>query len=130
MSGKTDKYIVKAEKLEDVIYHDIPRAEKELGPVFKYIEDSLFPGVNLVLRLRRVDQVPANYQPYIETHTHDVDQFYGATDGLTIEVIMENDRHEVTGPAAVRIPAGMKHTVRPLKGKGYLIVILKKGKYE
>lgn len=122
--------IVSAQVLEEVPYHDIARAEHELGPVFRFIDNEFFPNQDLVVRIRRVDQVPVEYKPYVECHRHDVSQFYAVTDGLTIEVTLDSERHEVSGPATVFIPAGMMHTVFPLRGKGYLIVILKKGRYE
>jgi hypothetical protein len=124
-----NKYIVNAQKLVEVVNHDIPRAERELGPIFKYIDGSLFPGQDLELRVRKVNHVPVVYKPFVDPHTHDVDQFFSITDGLTFEVIMNDEKYEFTGPATVLIPAGVKHTQRPTKGQGYVIIITKKGKY-
>ena len=129
MTGKTDNLIVKAQKLTSVIYHDISRAEREVGPVFNFIDDTNFSGQDIVVRIRRVDQVPPDLKYFVDPHTHEVDKFYIVTDGLTIEVLLGDETHEVEGPATAYIPAGMKHTMRPIRGKGYLLVLLKKASY-
>ena len=129
MAGKADNLIVKAKRLTSVPYHDISRAEQELGPVFSFVDGQNFPGQDIVIRMRRVDQVPPDLKPYVDPHTHEVGEFYIATEGLTIEVLLGDETHEIEGPATAFVPAGMKHTVRPLRGKGYLIVILRKADY-
>ena len=81
--------------------------------------------------IREVKQVPPpDFKAHVEPHKHRVSSLYGVIGELTIEVTLDGEKHEVSGPGSVFIPSGVVHTVRYLKGHGYLIAILMSGKYE
>ena len=66
----------------------------------------------------------------MEPHRHDASQLYGIIGDLKVEVFLEDERHEVQGPACIFIPAGMKHVLREMSGSGLLVVVVTQGKYE
>ncbi len=130
MAGKTDHLVVKAQRIDEVAYHDTKRAQKEIGPLYNFMEDCLVPGADICIHIREVKQVPPNYQSHVAPHQHEVSSVYSIIGDLTMEITLGEEKHQVTGPASVFIPAGMSHSARPLKGTGYLIMTEKTGKYK
>jgi hypothetical protein len=130
MSRKTDRFIVRPRIREELIHHDIDRAKQQIGLSYNYMDSSLVPEADIHVGLQEVKQVPPDFKPFIKPHKHDVSQFYGIVGDLSIEVTLEDERHEVNGPASIFIPAGMIHSFCPLRGSGYIIIVLGKEKYE
>ena len=131
MTGKTDRFIVKPQLEEaPVPYHDISRAMRELGPSYVYMNNSLVPEADMQFGVREVKQIPPDYKPHLEPHRHEVSEVYAVMGNLTIELTLDDERHELSGPASAFIPAGMMHTWRPLRGSGYLLVINKSGEFK
>jgi len=130
MTGKTDRFFITPRVNKEVLYHDMSRAQKELGPSYGYMSSSLVEGADLSIAVREIRHVPPDFKPFIEPHKHDVSQFYGTVGNLTIEVMVESDIHEVKGPVGIFIPPGVVHTIRPVKGKGYLIAVSRSGEYK
>jgi 2-isopropylmalate synthase len=94
------------------------------------MDQSLVPEADIVVHLTEVRQVPSDFRPYVEPHQHEVSSFYGIVGELTVEVTLDGERHEVTGPASVFIPSGVMHSIRPLRGKGQMIIVLRRGNYQ
>ena len=130
MSGKTDHLVVKAQLIEKVVHHEVKRAEREVGPLYNFMEDCLVPEADLCIHAREVKQVPPDYQTHVTPHKHEVSSVYSIFGDLTVEITLEDEKHQLTGPASVFIPAGMTHAVRPLRGSGYLVMVGRSGKYE
>ncbi len=130
MASKTKRFIVPAQLIEELPYHDMARAREEFGPAYDYMSNSLVPEADINVSIDHIKQVPVDFESHIEPHKHPVSEVYVVIGDLTVEVILEGERHEVSGPAGVFIPAGMPHTMRPLKGSGYFAAVLGGGKYE
>ena len=130
MPGKTDHLIVKAQLIEDLVFHEVERAQREIGPLYNFMEDCLVPDADICIHAREVRQVPPDYQAHVAPHKHEVSSVYSIFGDLTMEITLEDEKHLVTGPASVFIPAGMNHAVRPVKGTGYLVMVIKGGKYK
>ncbi len=130
MTSKTDRFIVSPQPIEELVYHDMPQMKRVPGSHNTFMDSSLVRAADILLHVREVKEVPSDLKSHVEPHKHDVSQLYGIIGELTIEVILDGERHEVKGPACVFIPAGTTHTLRLLKGNGYLLAILRKGKYE
>jgi mannose-6-phosphate isomerase-like protein (cupin superfamily) len=128
MLGKTDRFIVKPRIVEKLVYHDMERAKKEIGLPYKYMGSSMVPEADIDVGLQEVKKVPLD-SSFVEPHKHDVSQFYGIIGDLTVEVTLEDEKHEVSGPASIFIPAGMMHTFRPLRGSGHVMIVLRRGEY-
>jgi 2-isopropylmalate synthase len=130
MPGKNDHLVVKAQLMEELVFHEVKRAQREIGPLYNFMEDCLVPGADICIHAREVKQVPSDYQTHVVPHKHEVSSVYSIFGDLTVEIILEEEKHQITGPASVFIPAGMTHAVRPVKGTGYLVMVIKSGKYE
>ena len=129
MASKTDRFIVSPQPIEELVYHNISQMKRVSGTHNAFMDSSLVQEADILLHVREVKEVPSGLESHIEPHKHDVSQLYGIIGELTIEVILDGERHEVKGPACVFIPAGVMHTSRPLRGNGYILAILRKGEY-
>ncbi|SDM53049.1 cupin domain-containing protein [Allokutzneria albata] len=60
-------------------------------------------------------------KPVAAPHTHEVDEIYllfsPNPGGARIEVLLDGVRHELTSPAAMRIPAGSEHCFLTLEAE-------------
>jgi len=130
MVSKTKRFIVPAKLIEELPYHNMARAREEVGPAYDYMSNSLLPEADINVSIDHIKQVPANFKSHIEPHKHRVSEVYVVIGDLTVEVILDGEKHEVSGPAGVFIPAGMMHTMRPLRGSGYFAAVMGGGKYE
>lgn len=124
MTRKTDRFIVTPQLVEELLYHDTSSASKRPGKRLKYMDASLLPEADITVLVRSTLSVSPDMKSHVEPHKHDVAQIYGVIGELTIEVMLDNELHEVTGPVSVFIPAGMTHTVRVVGGSGHVVIIL------
>jgi len=130
MASKTERFIVPAQLIEELPYHDMAKARAELGSSYDYMSNSLLPEADINVGIDHIKQVPVDFKSHIEPHKHPMSEVYAIIGDLTVEVILDGERHEVSGPAGVFIPAGMIHTMRPLRGSGYFAAVMRGGKYE
>ena len=131
MAKKTDRFIVRPKPVGEIVHHDVSRAKQQLGATpYIYLENSMVPEADLVVHVTEVKQVPPDFKSYVSPHKHEVSSFHGIVGELTVEVLLEDETHEVTGPASIFIPPGMIHSIRPLRGKGMMIIILRRGHYQ
>lgn len=131
MTNKTDHLIVRPKPVEEIPHHDMFQFEKETDVIpLNYLDVSLIPESDLVVHVSEVKKVPPGFKPYVAPHKHEVSSFYGLIGDLTVEVLLDEEKNEVTGPASIFIPPGVMHSIRPLRGKGYMIIILRRGNYK
>jgi len=132
VAGKTERFIVTNPPVsgEVPLHFDADRVSEELGTPYTYMDSSLVPEADMRFSLRHIKNVPPDFKPYVEAHKHEVSQLYVFIGDLTYEVILEDERHEVTGPATIFIPAGMPHSLCPLRGSGYTVTVVRAGKYK
>ncbi len=132
MAGKTERFIVAPPPVtgEVPFHHDAARVQAGLGIPYTYMDSSLVPEADIRLVVRYIKNVPTDFKPYVEPHKHEVSQLYALIGDLTYDVTLEGERREVTGPAAIFIPAGVVHTIHPLRGSGYIAIITRAGQYE
>ena len=131
MPRKTDRFIVTPQPVEQLVYHDLAKRKQEGRTVQKMMDSSLVPEADMtVMGGNRIELKEHPLKAIIEPHKHEVSELYVILEDLVLEVILDGERHEVTGPACVFIPAGMTHTFRILVGSGCVLAILRAGKYE
>ena len=130
MARKTERYIVRPKPVGEIVHHDMNRVKQQGISPYIYMDESLVPEADLVVHFSEITQVPPDFKPYVDPHKHEVSSFYGIVGELTVEVILDDEKHEVTGPASIFIPPGMMHAIRPLRGKGHMMVILRRGNYQ
>ncbi len=130
MTGRTDRLITQAKLIEDLPHHDMTRQRQQVGSSYNYMDSSLVPEADIRVGVGHIEQVPADLKPLVTPHKHPVSKVYAVIGDLTVEVTLDGERHEVSAPAGVFVPAGMMHAIRPLRGSGYLAVVLRGAKYE
>ena len=131
MASQSSRFIIRPKPVGEIPHHDMLRfqEERDLVPM-NYLDDSLLPETDLVVHVTEVKRVPPDFKPYVQPHQHTVSSFYGLVGDLTVEVLLGDEKREVTGPASIFIPPGMSHSIRPLRGKGFMVIILRQGHYE
>ena len=85
-----------------------------------------------MLHVREVKEVPSDLESHVEPHKHDVSQLYGIIGEITVEVILDGERHEVKGDHSLRIHSSRYYTRHaPTEGERLSSInIERKGKYE
>jgi len=125
------KYIVKPERIKELVHHDISHMEKEAGSLHRFLDASLVPETNLTVMVRKVEHdLDEKSLVGPDPHVHEVSQFYCLLDELKVEVTLGEEKFLVEGPATIMVPAGVRHAIRFVGGRGYLVNILSQGKYE
>lgn len=130
MDETTKRYIVKPKLREILPQHDMNWILKELGPGYNCIDSSLLDEAHIHIGLQEIRQVPPDCKPLANPHMHDAAEYYLVLGDLTVEVLLGEQKHEVSGPATIFVPAGMRHTIRPLRGKGYIVIVMGSEQYE
>jgi hypothetical protein len=126
--------------MENLILNIEARSAEELikhtsGPGTRYIfsDHKNNPGGNIYVIMRKVENVD---QPemHIQPHCHDFESlfiFKGPNpdrSGLVVEVLLGEEWHRIESPKAVRIPPGLNHNYRFIKGTGeYWNIVLTPG---
>ena len=130
--GKYDKYFVKPIDWgeRDLVNHNM-KGVADIGPLHLFLNKEMVEGADLNVFVHYMDIKPGEAPDYVPVHTHDVSQAYVfPTEGLKFEVILGDEKYTVDSPATVFIPAGLKHNLKMLEGKGIEVCILRKGLYE
>ncbi|MFZ0273302.1 MAG: hypothetical protein WB524_10995 [Acidobacteriaceae bacterium] len=126
--------------MEELILNVVSRSAEELikhtkGPGTRYVfsDHKNNPGGNIYVIMRGVHDVD---QPemHVEAHTHEYESlfiFKGANPdmtGLDVEVLLGDRWYKVQSPKAIRIPAGLIHNYRFIRGSGeYWNIVLTPG---
>ena len=126
MAGKTERFIAYPKPIEELVHHDM----NKIAVLNTFMDSSLVPEADVVLLVNEIKKVAPNLEQYVEPHRHDTSQLYAIIGDLTVEVFLDDERHEVQGPACVFVPPGMKHVLRETSGSGYVVVVVRQGKYE
>ena len=131
MAGKIERFIATPQPSPDEVpYHNMRQAKEMLGPQYTYMANSLIPEADMSITVRYIEKVPPGFKSEDEPHRHQVSQLYTIIGDLTLELVLEDEKREINGPAAVFIPAGAMHAIYPLSGSGYLVVVTRAGKSE
>ena len=129
--------------MENLILNIETRSSEELikhttGPGTRYIfsDHKNNPGGNIYVIMRKVENVD---QPemHVQPHGHDFESlfiFKGSNpdmSGLVVEVLLGERWHRIESPKAIRIPPGLNHNYRFIKGTGefWNIVLTPGGDY-
>ena len=126
MAGKTDRFIAYPKPVEELVHHDMDKIAK----LNTFMDSSLVPEADVVLLVNDIKRVSPNYKGYVDAHRHDATQLYAIIGDLKVEAFLDDERHEIQGPACIYVPAGMKHALRETSGSGYIVVVVRQGNYE
>jgi len=126
-----EKFIMKPHRIEELIYHDISLMEKEVGPLFRFMDREMVSESDVTVLVRDVrKEVSKEAGVGPSLHRHESNQVYCLLGDLSVEVIMGSEKKLVQGPASILIPAGTEHAIRFSGGKGYLVNILSNSVYK
>ena len=126
--------------MEELILNVVARGADELvkhkkGPGTRYVfsDHNNNPEGNIYVIVRTVENVD-HPEPHIEPHAHEYESlliFKGTNPdmtGLEVEVLLGESWHKVLSPKAVRIPPGLSHSCRFIRGSGeYWNIVLTPG---
>jgi hypothetical protein len=84
-----------------------------------YLTSEMFGGLPIQLAGGELSALVG--KPVAAPHTHEVDELYLLVSpnrgGARIEVLLDGQRHELTSPAVMRIPAGSEHCFLTLEAE-------------
>lgn len=139
MAKKYERFITR----KPVNQTDLPHHEMAGAVPFPVLVGSdLIPEANTWVAYMFVNPMPEALAKVIQNvgkalpHKHDNPEIYliiGDQDAITAEVQMDEEIYEVSSPAAVYIPPGVPHSIKPLratpgKAAGFIPIYLD-GKY-
>jgi len=128
------------EDMEKLVLNVVARSAEELikhtkgpGTRFVFSDHKNNPGGNIYCIMRTVENVD-NPELHIEPHTHEFESLFifkgnkPDMSGLIVEVLLGDKWHRFESPKAVRIPPGVNHNYRFVKGSGeYWNIVLTPG---
>ncbi len=109
---------IEARSAEELIKHS-----KGPGTRYVFSDHNNNPEGNIYVIMRTVENVD-HPEMHIEPHQHDFESlfiFKGTNpdmSGLEVEVLLGDQWHRVESPKTIRIPAGLNHNYRFVKGSG------------
>jgi len=126
---KFQKYIKRGvvEPLENIPFH----AKAPIKRLLMLNKDSI-PESSTYISVHVIKDLPKELPKYSELHKHDCDEInliLSEDDKLTYKVQFENELYEVSSPATIFIPKGVKHRAEVLSGKGIFVCIILQGDY-
>lgn len=123
-------YILRPERVGELLHHDIGKMEREVGPLYNFIDPQKIKEAPAMVFIREVKvEIPARKKIGASIHNHKFDQLYCLVGNLTVDIIMNGKRKLVEGPISFFLPAGLDHAIKFVGGKGYAINILFTEKY-
>lgn len=128
--GSINRFIVKPVRIEELVHHDIPQMEREVGPLFRFMNRDMVPEADVTLMVRIIERDPRESNVGPHPHHHEGNQLYCLLGEVEVEVTIEDETANVKGPASIFIPAGKAHAIRYRGGRGYLVNVLSRGEYQ
>lgn len=127
---KFSKYIKKGvnKQLSSIPFH------KE-APVnrFLMLNNNIISGSNAHIAVHFVKNLPEKIPKYSELHKHECDEInliLSENSKLKYRIQFEDEFYEVTSPATIFIPKGVRHSAEVISGEGIFVCIVLKGKYK
>ncbi|MCK5629776.1 MAG: 2-isopropylmalate synthase [Nanoarchaeota archaeon] len=126
---KFQKYIKKGvvEPLEKLPFHGKAPIKRLL-----MLDKASIPESSTYISVHVIKDLPKEFPKYSELHKHDCDEInliLSEDDKLIYKVQFENELYEVSSPATIFIPKGVKHSAEVLSGKGIFVCIILQGDY-
>ena len=126
--------------MEKLILDVVARSSEELikhkkGPGTRYVfsDHNNNPGGSIYVIMRTVEEVDKP-EMHIEPHNHDYESMFifkgnnPDMSGLEVEVLLGDKWHRFESPKTVRIPPGLNHNYRFVRGSGeYWNIVLTPG---
>jgi hypothetical protein len=129
-SADAEKLILKVEARSA---EELKKHSKGPGTRFVFSDHNNNPEGNIYTIVRLVENVDRP-EAHVEAHSHEFESLFifkgdnPDMTGLEAEVLLDDKWHRIKSPQAVRIPPGLNHTYRFVKGSGeYWNIVLTPG---
>ncbi|MEA3515458.1 MAG: 2-isopropylmalate synthase [Nanoarchaeota archaeon] len=127
---KFQKYIKRGvvEPLEKLPFHGKAPFKRLL-----MLDKASIPESSNYVSVHFIKDLPKEFPKYSKLHKHDCDEInliLSEDDKLIYKVQFENEVYEVSSPATIFIPKGVKHSAEVLSGKGIFVCIILQGDYD
>ena len=102
-------------------HHDAPLTRYVMLQKDKVEGDGGFRVVSHV-----INDLPEIVPPYCELHWHEFDEvnlILSQDNSLKYKIRLDDETYEVTAPATIYIPKGIKHAAEVVSGKGIFLAI-------
>ncbi|MGQ9696183.1 MAG: hypothetical protein ACUVWV_15720 [Thermodesulfobacteriota bacterium] len=116
--------------MRDLVLNVVARSATELikhkeGPGTRYVfsDHRNNPEGNIYVIMRKVENLD-HPEMHIEPHAHEYESLFifkgdkPDMSGLVVEVLLGDEWHRIESPKTIRIPAGLNHNYRFIKGSG------------
>jgi len=108
--------------------HRTREDQTETMPRWNFCGGSLLPEAPFRVSVRQIKKIPIDYEPHVENHIHDVDKLYMIVseeeEGFEAEFTLGDEVYKVKSPATILVPKGVPHAYIPIRGHGFLFLIL------
>ena len=126
---KFQKYIKRGvvEPLTKIPFHGKAPVKRLL-----MLDKTLIPESDVHVAVHFIKDLPKEMPKYSELHKHECDEInliLSEDDKLFYKVQFEDEIYEVSSPATIFIPKGVKHSAEVLSGKGIFVCIVLEGDY-
>lgn len=130
MDKKFQKYIKKgvSEPLTKIPFHGEAPVNRLL-----MLDKTSIPESNAHIAVHFIKNLPKKIPKYSQLHKHECDEvnlILSEDDKLTYKIQFEDEVYEVTSPATIFIPKGVRHSAEVLSGKGIFVCIVLTGDYK
>jgi len=96
------------------------------------LDKTSVPESNAHIAVHFIKELPKEISKYSELHKHDCNEInliLSEDDKLVYKVQFEDEVYEVSSPATIFIPKGVRHRAEVLSGKGIFVCIVLQGDY-
>ena len=96
------------------------------------LDKASVPESSTCVSVHVIKDLPKEFPKYSELHKHDCDEInliLSEDDKLIYKVQLENELYEVSSPATIFVPKGVKHSAEVLSGKGIFVCMILEGDY-
>jgi len=107
------------------------------GERYVFVDDRFFPDSKFYVIGRRVERVPRIQEKYVDSHAHKCPSlfiFVGDDDGLEglCADVKTGDKtyRNIKSPRAILVPAGLSHSYKLTKGRGWFFNIIQNPNYQ
>ncbi len=126
---KFQKYIKKGvtESMAKIPFHGKAPIKRLL-----MLDKTSVPGSNAHVAVHFIKDLPKKIPKYSELHKHncnEINLILSEDNKLVYKIQFEDEIYEVSSPATIFIPKGVKHSAEALSGKGIFICIVLQGDY-
>lgn len=125
--------IAKTQELGELANHTEVHLPAAYRPRVLHMSAEQVPGADVFITSRSVEALAEPAEPNVTPHSHSVSQTYlflSPDSSLEVDVEIAGTHTIARAPASAFIPAGVKHSLRILRGTGTVVSVVRSGAYD